>query len=81
MMNSLVTIQAEDTTVTNLDMRLYLYHNFVEMLYNGTIDSACQIDMLSCNDSCFISDPIIDVLRCAIKPEATTKQKLISLHL
>ena len=56
-------------------MRLYLYHNFVKMLYDGTIYGACQIGMMPRNDSCFVSDPIVDVLRCAIKPEATIKRE------
>jgi hypothetical protein len=45
---------------------LYLDAQFLEVLYYRTVDCTTKVGMLVCNDTSFVADAIIDVLRgCA----------------
>lgn len=48
-------------------MSLDLCPNLVKMLNDGAVDSTSQIGMFVRNNSRFVSDSIIDILRSAVK--------------
>jgi hypothetical protein len=48
-------------------MSLDLCSNLVQMLNDGAVDGTSQIGMFICNNSRFVSDSIIDILRSGVK--------------
>jgi hypothetical protein len=48
--------------MADFDVSLYLYTQFLEMLYYGTIDCTTKVSMLICDDTGFVADTIIYIL-------------------
>ena len=47
----------------DLNVGLYLNAQFLEVLYYGTVDCTTKIGMLVRNDTSFVADAVIDILR------------------
>lgn len=48
--------------MADFDVSLYLYAQFLEMLYYGTIDCTTEVGVLICDDTGFVADTIIYIL-------------------
>src|SRR5882762_7591867 len=48
--------------MADFDVSLYLYAQFLEMLYYGTIDCTTKVSVLICDDTGFVVDTIIYIL-------------------
>ena len=46
----------------DFDVSLYLYSQFLEMLYYGTVDCTTEVGVLICDDAGFVADAIIYIL-------------------
>jgi hypothetical protein len=57
--------------VADLDVGLYLYAQFLEVLYYRTIDCTAKIGMLIRNDTGFVADAIIDILQGCVRVSKT----------
>lgn len=49
----------------DFDVSLYLYTQFLEMLYYGTVDCTTEVCVLICDDTSFVADAIIYILAVA----------------
>jgi hypothetical protein len=49
----------------DFDVSLYLYAQFLEMLYYGTVDSTTEVGVLIRDDTGFVADAIIYILTVA----------------
>jgi hypothetical protein len=49
----------------DLDVSLYLYAQFLEMLYYGTVDCTTEVGVLIRDDTGFVADAIIYILTVA----------------
>jgi hypothetical protein len=53
------------TATADFDVSLYLYAQFLEMLYYGTVDCTTEVCVLICDDTGFVADAIIYILTVA----------------
>jgi hypothetical protein len=49
----------------DFDVSLYLYLQFLKMLYYGTVDCTTEVGVLICDDTGFVADAIIYILKVA----------------
>ena len=57
--------------MADLDVGLYLYAQFLEVLYYRTVDCTAKIGMLIRNDTGFVANAIIDILQGCVRISKT----------
>jgi hypothetical protein len=50
------------TAMADFDVSLYLYAQFLEVLYYRAIDCTTEVGVLICDDTSFVTDAIIYIL-------------------
>jgi hypothetical protein len=63
------------TATADFDVSLYLYSQFLEMLYYGAVDCTTEVGVLICDNTGFVADPVIYILTAAQSHEGCETKK------
>ena len=61
----------------DFDVSLYLYAQFLKMLYYGTVDCTAEVGVLIRDDTGFVADAIIYILKVAQSHKWNPEQRKI----